>query len=249
MRQRLIPLILMSNRKLVKTKNFDNPTYVGDPRNVVRMFSDFRADELIVVDIDVSKRGRCVDYEILEAIAVESQMPIAYGGGVTAQNAGKILSLGYEKIVLNSNAYRNPKMISECANKFGSQAVSVSIDVREVQGRYSCWSLGGSQSELVNPVAWALECVKLGAGEILLTVINREGTWKGTDTQLTREIADQISVPLVTNGGVGSIQDVDVALLEGRASAVAAGSYFVFQQEDKGVLISYPPPKELNREY
>jgi cyclase len=247
MHQRLIPILLMTNRKLVKTKTFRNPSYVGDPRNVVRIFSDFQADELILFDIEASKKESKIDFDMLEAIAIEARMPISYGGGVTDENAGQILSLGFEKIVLNSNAYRDPSMITRCADKFGSQAVAISMDVRENQDGYSCWSNGATKNQKISPIDWAKKCVSLGAGEIILTVINREGTWSGTDLYLSSEIANQITVPLVTNGGVSSIQDISKAISLGHASAVAAGSFFVYQREGQGVLISYPTNSELNR--
>jgi imidazole glycerol-phosphate synthase subunit HisF len=246
MRERLIPVVLMSNRRIVKTKGFKNPVYIGDPRNIIRIFSDFQVDELILHDIGVSRGDREIDFELLEEIAQEARMPIAYGGGVNPENAGRILSLGFEKIVLNSHAYANPFSISECAKKFGSQAVAVAIDVREKKGIYSCWSFGGKHREQVDPIVWAKESVSLGAGEIILTSIDREGSWQGVDLKLSKLMASQLPVPLVIQGGIGNIGDVWKAIASGDASAVAAGSFFVFQKENQGILISYPDSIELN---
>jgi cyclase len=249
MRARLIPVVLISNRRVVKTTGFKKPVYIGDPRNVVRIFSDFKVDELILFDIQATQRGGDIDYELLEEIALESRMPIAYGGGVTSKNAGKILSLGFEKIILNSKAYESPTLISECADKFGSQAVAVAIDVREKNGVYSCWSFGGKVREQIDPLSWAKECVNLGAGEIILTSITREGSWQGADLALSKLIASSLPVPLVIQGGIGSTEDIRKAVSTGGASAVAAGSYFVFQKQNHGILISYPEVYERSGEF
>jgi cyclase len=245
MRKRLIPVILKSDHKLVKTTKFKNPRYVGDPRNTVSIFSDFQVDELIVLDVKVSKNG--IDFDVLRAIAAEAHMPIAYGGGISSvEDVGRILSSGFEKVVLNTAVYDDPHLVEVCASTFGSQAITVSIDVRIGKKGYSCHSHGGRVKQSEDPIEWAKQCSDLGAGELLLTVIEREGTWRGIDLDFTQRVSESVDIPVIAHGGIGSIQDVRDAYQVSHISAVAAGSFFVYQDESAGVLVSYPEPSELD---
>lgn len=243
---RLIPCLLMSNGALVKTMRFKNPTYVGDPVNAVRIFNQKEVDELILLDIEATTHKRGIDYETLEKVVSECFMPICYGGGVnTLEEMRRLFNLGVEKISLGSAAFENPDLIRQAAAEFGNQAIVVTLDVRKgLLGGYSVHPNQGAKDTKINPVEAARKMEKLGAGEILLYSIDRDGTWSGFDLKLIRDVTIAISLPVIACGGAGSLQDVRLAVSEGGASAVAIGSMAVFQGKDLGVLIKFPTRKD-----
>lgn len=212
----------------------------------MRIFSELEADELFLLDITQSRVGSCIDFRLLEAIASEAFMPIGYGGGVNSlEAASRILRLGYEKIIVNSVVYRDPTIISRCAEQFGSQAVVLSIDVKQVGSKWVAFSMGGTQREEPSPLEVIKMGIEFGAGEVLITSIDREGTWTGLDIDFCRLITREVSVPVVIQGGVGSLADVRAGVYEGGASAVAVGSLVVFQKENMGVLVNHPSEADL----
>ncbi len=243
---RLIPCLLMSNGALVKTVRFKHPTYVGDPVNAVRIFSQKEVDELLLLDIEATTQRRGIDYESLEKLVSECFMPICYGGGVnTLEDMRKLFSLGIEKISLGAAAFLNPKLIREAATEFGSQAIVVTLDVKKgLLGGYSVRTHQGTKDMRIDPITAAKNVGALGAGEILLNSIDREGTWSGFDLKLIRDVTNAVGVPVIATGGAGSLQDVRSAVAEGGASAVAIGSMAVFQGKDLGVLIKFPSRQE-----
>lgn len=239
---RVIPVLLLANQVLVKTEKFHDPVYVGDPLNTVRMFNDLEADEIILLDILKSRQSREPDFKLLENIASECLIPITYGGGISnLAQAKRVIDLGFERVSLNSGALVNPSLISELATHFGSQAVVLSIDVKSFgHGGKSCVSsASGQRLSPLTPKKWAKEAEMLGAGEILLTSIDREGTRRGFDSELTKEIADVLSIPLIANGGAGSVEDFAAVLNEGQASAVGASTMFLFQEKRGAVVVNY----------
>lgn len=245
LRPRVIPCLLLSPSRggLVKTRRFREPKYVGDPINAVRIFNEKEVDELMVLDIDATREGRGPDFERIEELAGECFMPLCYGGGIrTAEEAKTIFSLGVEKVCLQSVFLRDPRIVRQIADHGGEQAVVVSLDIEKD------W-LGRQRLRGARRRDWrqALkEAVGAGAGEILLTSVEREGTLSGMDTALIEEASAMVDVPLIANGGASSLDDIQAAVKAG-ASAVAAGAFFVFHGPHRAVLITYPRYEELRR--
>ncbi len=248
--KRIIPCLLLRDSGFVKTRGFRNPVYLGDCFNTVRLFSEKEADELLILDIGATAAGRAPDFELLRELAGECFMPVAYGGGLrTLEDMRKILRSGFEKVSLNTAAQRTPEVVEAAAREFGSQAVTVSLDVRrKFFGRYEVYVNGGREPAGVDPVTAARRAADLGAGELLLNSIDRDGSMEGYDLDLIRSVADAVPIPLVACGGAGSLGDLRRALREGHASAVAAGSLFVFVGKHRAVLITYPSAADLARE-
>lgn len=240
-RIRIIPVLLLRKGGLYKTKKFKNATYVGDPINTVKIFNEKEADELVVLDYNASLDGTAIDYKKIAEIAGEAFMPMAYGGGIkTLEDAKMVFDAGYEKVVLNSSLFRDQSIIEKIGQTYGAQAVVCAMDVKKnLFGKYKVYSHSGTKSSNWSPVEWAKELEANGAGEILLNCIENDGTWGGYDLEITKQVAQAISIPLIVCGGAGSTGDFVKAVQAG-ASAVAAGSMFVYQKKGMGVLISFP---------
>jgi cyclase len=247
-RPRVIPCLLLKNEGLVKTVKFEAPKYLGDPINIVRIFNDKEVDELIFLDITATVENRPPNFEMLGKITSECFMPLGYGGGIrTLDDVKKLLAIGVEKIVLNTSAVENPSLIRAAADYAGSQAVVISMDVKKsLLGKYEVYTRGGKKNTGFDPVRFAVEMEKQGAGELFLNSIDRDGTMQGYDLELVRRVAESVTIPVVACGGAGNIQHLAEAI-EAGASAAAAGSMFVFQGPLRGVLISYPAQEELKR--
>ena len=248
LRPRVIPALLLRDESLVKTVQFGRFSYIGDPTNTVRIFNELEVDELAFLDITATVDGRDPNLDLLADIADECFMPLAYGGGIrTFDQARAILGIGYEKLVVNSHSFEDPALITRLADHFGSQAVIASIDVRrDEDGRLNVWTRSGTRNTGRDPVDWAREVEALGAGEILLTSIDREGTWSGYDVELVRSVAQAVNIPLIAHGGAASVDDIAEAIRVGGASAVAVGSMVVFQRKGMGVLVNFPTPEQLS---
>ena len=246
-RIRVIPVLLLQNGGLVKTVKFKKPNYIGDPINAVKIFNEKEVDELVFLDIEATKSGKEPDYNKIEEIASECFMPLAYGGGI--KNIGqvkRIIGIGVEKVILNTSAVSNPQLISEIARIYGNQCAVVSVDVRkDMFGKYVCYTNSGKQKvkQKITDFVKALE--NAGAGEIILTSIDREGTFNGYDIDLIKKVTEIVNIPVVANGGASKIEDFANAVINGRSSAVAAGSLFVYKSKNRGVLINYPSQNEL----
>jgi cyclase len=249
-RVRVIPTLLIRRGKLVKTIRFGRERYVGDPINSVKIFNEKEVDELIVLDIDATAEKRGPSMKKVTELAGECFMPLAYGGGITtADEIGQILYGGAEKVVLNSALATHPETITEAARRYGSQSVVVSIDVRRRWLRgYRTYTHGGTRPLRLDPVAAARRAVDLGAGEIFLSSIDRDGTYAGYDLELVRSVATAVPVPLIACGGARTIGDFLSAVRDSHASAVAAGSMFVFQGVHRAVLISFPDVSDLKEQ-
>ncbi|MFL6601414.1 MAG: AglZ/HisF2 family acetamidino modification protein [Steroidobacteraceae bacterium] len=249
LRTRVIPCLLLRGEGLVKTVKFKNPTYVGDPINAIRIFNDKEVDELIFLDISASREGRGPALNAIRDFASECFMPVGYGGGIrSVSDAREVLALGIEKIVVNTSALQRPELVSEIAREFGSQAVVVSIDAqRRLLGGYEVMAAGATRRTGLKPAEHARRMVELGAGEILINSIDRDGTQLGYDLALVRSVADAVTVPVIACGGAGTLPHFSEAVTEGHASALAAGSMFVFHGKHRAVLISYPSRADLER--
>jgi cyclase len=247
LRTRVIPALLLRNDSLVKTIRFGKFTYVGDPCNTVRIFNELEVDELLFLDITATRERRPPNLKLLAEIANECFMPLGYGGGIRSlADARAVFETGIEKVVINTAAVARPQVIREVAAVYGNQAVIVSIDVRRgLTGRQSVWISNARRNTGLDPVAWAKQAAEMGAGEILLTSVDREGTWDGFDVQLIRRVADALSVPVIAHGGAGSLKDIGDAVTQGGASAVAVGSMVVFQKRGMGVLVNFPDADSL----
>lgn len=246
---RVIPCLLLHDRGLVKTVRFKAPKYVGDPVNVIKIFNDKRVDELILLDISASRERREPDYALIEEIASECFMPLCYGGGITTlAQAKRVVELGVEKIAINHAAVTRPDGIRELAADLGSQSVVVSVDVKKSwTGRYRLYDSARGDLTSTDPIEHAERMVALGAGEVLVTSVDRDGTQQGYDIDLVRQFTGRLKVPVIACGGAQSPADVrDVVKVAG-ASAAAAGSMFVFQGPHRAVLVSYPPYEEIVR--
>lgn len=242
LRTRVIPALLLRNESLVKTVQFGKFTYVGDPANTVRIFNELEVDELLFLDITSSREKRLPNLKILTDIANECFMPLGYGGGIqTLDQAKAVFDIGFEKIAINTHAASNPALISDIAKHYGSQAVIVSIDVKNsLFGSQTVRTLSGKHNTKRSPAEWAKEVEQLGAGEILLTSIDREGTWQGFDLDLVKQVTDAVSIPVIAHGGAGTLDHIQQVVKEANASAVALGSMVVFQKKDMGVLVNFP---------
>lgn len=246
LKHRVIPALLLRDGGLVKTRQFKDAKYVGDPINAIRIFNEKEVDELMVLDIVASKYGREPDYAMIELFAGECFMPLCYGGGVsTVEQAARIFDLGVEKISLQSAAINDITLISRIAERFGSQSVVVSVDIK--RNWLNRPGLHQSSTGKMCKLAWldfARQAVAAGAGEVLINAVDRDGEMQGMDLDLIREASAALTVPLIALGGVGSLQDIKAAVDAG-ASAVAAGAFFVFHGPHRAVLITYPLYQEL----
>lgn len=242
LKTRVIPCLQLINESLVKTTRFSSPAYIGDYINTVRIFNELEVDELCFLDIRASVEKREPDFKILRHIADECFMPLSYGGGVREfDHARHILSIGFEKVIINTQAYLNPSLITKLSEHFGAQAIVASIDVKKnIWGRYLVCINDGRKITGKHPVEWAKKMEECGAGEILLTSMDRDGTWSGFDLELLKAVTKEVSIPVIASGGAGSIPDIRAAIKIGHASAVALGSMVVYQKKGMGVLVNFP---------
>ncbi|POQ98364.1 imidazole glycerol phosphate synthase cyclase subunit [Alkalispirochaeta sphaeroplastigenens] len=247
LRNRVIPVLLLQNGGLVKGEKFKNHKYVGDPINAVRIFNEKEVDELSFIDISASAGLDEPNYSLIEEIASEAFMPVAYGGGIqSVKQAERLFRLGVEKVIINGAFFANPDLINECSQLAGSQSIVVAIDVKKnLLGGYEVCVHNGVKKTGINPVDYAKNAQIYGAGEILLTSIDREGTCRGLDLDLIRQVADAVELPVIAQGGVGNLEDIKQAVKSAGASAVAAGSFFTFYGKHKAVLLTYPAYHEL----
>jgi imidazole glycerol-phosphate synthase subunit HisF len=243
---RIIPCLLWQGAGLVKTVRFRNPKYVGDPINAVRIFNDKEADELILMDIGASKNGYEPRFGEIEDIVSEAFMPICYCGGVrTVDQARRLVRLGVEKVAVNSGFLERPELVREIADEIGSSSTVAVLDVKKPTfGRVATWSHVRKPVMIADPVAYAVELQRLGAGEVLLHAVDRDGVMTGYDLELVQRVCAAVDIPVVALGGAGSIADLRSALTHGAAGA-AAGSLFVFHGPHKAVLISFPGRREF----
>lgn len=245
---RVMPCLLLKNNRLVKTVQFKNPAYIGDPVNAIKIYNDKEVDELIFLDITATVENRSPPFENIINITNECFMPVTYGGGIAKiEDMRKIFHSGIEKISLNSFAISNPEFIKSAAKEFGSQSIIVSIDVKkDIFGSYNVYSHSGTKKTNLDPIQHAVNMEQCGAGEILLTSINHEGMMNGYDIELISRVCKSINIPLIAHGGAGSVEHFKQAV-EAGASAVASGSMVVYQGKNKGVLINFPSPAELKK--
>ena len=246
-RPRVIPVLLLRNGGLVKTESFGKQRYVGDPINAVRIFNDHRADELVFLDILATREGRLISLDFVRNVGEEANMPFAVGGGIRSlEDIRSILSVGAEKVVLNSFAAEDPDFIARAADSFGSSTITVCMDVKHKRlGGPRTWTVGGTRATAYAPEEFARIAEQKGAGEIIVQSIPRDGTMQGYDLDLISQVSEAVTIPVVALGGAGTLDDLRRAYREAHATALAAGSMFVFHGQRRGVLINYPDRSEI----
>lgn len=245
-RPRIIPVLLIDDRDLIKTVQFNKRTYLGDPVNAVKIFNRKGIDELVILDIGASRNQREPDYEILKDIASEAFMPLSYGGGIClTEQAKQLAKIGYEKVVVNTQLVKNPELVKDIVRVLGSQSVVASIDAKMIHGKYMCAIKDGEELVKISPKTLAKQAESLGCGEILINSIDRDGMMDGYDVRLVRNIVKEVSIPVTACGGAGGIGDLKKVLKDGHAHAAAGGSMFVYYGRLKAVLITAPSEKEL----
>lgn len=242
MRPRVIPCLLLKNHGLVKTINFKNPRYLGDPINTVRIFNNKEVDEICILDITATRENKAPDIEYLKEIAGEAFIPLSYGGGITSmRQVEQIFHAGYEKVIMNTALINQETLVREAVAYAGSQSIVASIDVkRDILGKYKCYIQDGTTVTDKSPVETAKYAESLGAGEILLNSISCDGRMKGYDISLVQSVAEAVDIPVIACGGAKDLDDIKKVITEGHAHAAAAGSFFVYYGTEKAVLISYP---------
>lgn len=247
LRPRIIPCLLVKNGGLVKTVKFGSPKYVGDPINAVRIFNEKEVDELFVLDIDATVHNREPDYGLIKNLAAECRMPLCYGGGVkTVEQIQNIVGLGVEKVAISSAAIHDPKLLFDSAERVGSQSIVVVMDVKKsgIEGGYELHTHNGSKATGLGPAEFASKVENLGAGEVVVNAIDRDGVMKGYDFDLLAQVRDAISLPLTALGGAGSLRDIAELIRFFGIIGAAAGSLFVFKGVYRAVLINYPSRAE-----
>ena len=256
--KRIIPILLLKDQMVVKTIQFQNPQHIGEPIYAIKIFNDYEVDELIIVDITLSRSDansnsisnkNKIPFDLISKISDESCMPITYGGGIRSINdASQLFKAGIEKIAINTSALTTPNIVTEISNEFGRQSVVISIDVRKNNDNsYFVYSNGGQQCAHIDPVTHALNMQSLGAGEILINSIDRDGTMTGYDIPLIRSISSTVKIPVIALGGAAKEDDFCQALHQGGASAAAAGSMFVYYGKKRAILINYPDRFDIEK--
>jgi cyclase len=248
-RVRIIPVLTVDKEKLVKTVKFKKPNYIGDPINAVKIFNEKEVDEIVLLDITATKQNREPNFAFIEEICSEAFMPFAYGGGITTlKQIEKLFKLGIEKVVLNSCIDTNFNLIKEASNIFGSQSIVISLDLKKnIFGKYQLMKKSGSKKIQYSLEDYITKIEEHGAGEIFLNVIDRDGTYLGYECSLIQSVSNLTTLPVVACGGANSNKSFKNAILSS-ASAVAAGSLFVYRGKTNGILINYPSQEQLRNE-
>jgi len=247
LRPRIIPCLLVHKGGLVKTQQFKDPKYVGDPINAVRIFNEKEADELMVLDIDATVKNATPDFGLIAKLAAECRMPLCYGGGVTnAEQVARIIDMGVEKVAVSAAAIANPALLTQMADAVGRQSVVAVIDVRKRTGLfakgYEVCTHNGKTAHKFDPVALAMQLQEAGAGEIVINSVDRDGQMQGYDLELALQFKQALKVPVTLLGGAGALEHLSDLVAKFGVVGAAAGSLFVFKGKYRAVLINYPTP-------
>lgn len=243
LRPRIIPCLLVRDKGLVKTRQFGDEKYVGDPINAVKIFNEKEVDELMVLDLDATSKGKGIDFKLVERLAAECRMPFAYGGGVqTVAQASRLIGLGVEKVALGTAAVRQPQLLREIARELGCQSAVAVIDAKRkrIGQRWEAKILNGREGTGRCPIELAREFEELGVGEIVINSIDHDGMMDGYDLELAERVRAAVGVPMTVLGGAGSLADMRALIARLGIIGAAAGSLFVFKGPYRAVLISYP---------
>lgn len=236
---RIIPCLLIDKKALYKTVNFKNPRYLGDPINTIRLFNGKEVDEIVVLDISASKEKRKPDFNFIKKLVSECFMPICYGGGITTiDDVKELFRLGIDKISFNKSLHNNLDLVKEAVKKYGSQSIVASIDFKKVKSKYFVFSDNGTRNTKIELLDFALLMETLGIGELLITSIDNEGTYKGYD-DIVYEICKNLKIPVTVNGGASSLRDMIDAINKG-VSGACAGSLFSYYGKRQAIIPNYP---------
>jgi len=246
-RPRIIPVLLLQNSGLVKSVKFKNHRYIGDPINAVRIFNDLKADELAFIDISASKEKRLISLDFVKKVGEEANMPFSVGGGIRSiHDIQKIIEVGAEKVILNTIAGQNPQFVQKAVKEFGSSTITVCMDVkRDFFGKNKVLIHAGSKKIVQSPLIFAKQMEEMGAGEIIIQSIDKDGTMLGYDLELIAGISEQLSIPVTALGGAGSLKDMSLLLDRTSVNGLAAGSMFVYHGARNAVLVNYPNYNEI----
>ena len=246
-RPRIIPVLLLKDQALVKSKRFKDFRYIGDPINAVRIFNDLKADELVFLDIMATREKRLISLDFVKNVGEEANMPFSVGGGIRSlDDIRAIISAGAEKVIINSYAAENTDFIRQASESYGSSTIVVCLDVKKkMLGKEQIWTYNGSKPSGYPPVDFARLMEEKGAGEIIVQSIEKDGTMSGYDINLVKKISDAVHIPVVALGGAGNMDHIKQVYTYGHANAIAAGSLFVFYGSRRGVLINYPKSTEI----
>jgi cyclase len=246
-RPRIIPVLLLQKKGLVKSVNFKNHRYIGDPINAVRIFNDLKADELVFIDILATKENRTISVDFVKNVGEEANMPFSAGGGIRSlEDIRKIIEAGAEKVILNSIAGENPGFVKEAADAFGSSTITVCIDVKkDFLGKEKVWIKAGSKSLASNPVQYARYMEDRGAGELIIQSIERDGTMDGYDINLIKKVAESVTIPVVSLGGAGKWEHIIELNSLVSLNGLAAGSLFIYHGERNAILVNYPEKESI----
>jgi len=247
-RPRVMPVLLLRNLGLVKSIQFKDHRYIGDPINAVKIFNDLKADELVFLDINASNEKRNIPLDFVRKVGNEANMPFSVGGGIRSiDNIRDILHSGAEKVIINTYAVENPEFIRLAADAFGSSTIVVCIDVkRKLFTKEQTWTNGGRKNSGFDPVSFAIKMQEMGAGELIIQSIDHDGTMAGYNFDLIKNVSQAVTIPVVALGGAGNNIHLRQAVKEAYASASAAGSLFVYHGPRHAVLINFPTQIELS---
>lgn len=239
--RRVAPCLLLSGKKLVKTVQFADPKYVGDPINAVKIFNDKEVDEILIFDIDASMQDKKPQFEYLKEVVSEAFIPISYGGGIrTIEDVDTLFRIGVEKVCLNAINSESLSLIKDSSEKYGSQSIVGAVDIKKnFFGKLQVFFKNKKYKTSKDPISYIKDLENAGVGEICINFVDRDGTFKGYDLDFIKQVTEFLKVPLVVIGGAGSIEHFSQAFSAG-ASAVCAGSMFVFHGPHRAVLINYP---------
>ena len=246
-RPRIIPVLLLKNKGLVKSVKFKNHRYIGDPINAVRILNDLKADEIVFIDIMATKENRTISVDFVKNVGEEANMPFSAGGGIrTLEDIRKIIEAGAEKVILNSIAGEDPDFIRMAADEFGSSTITVCIDIKkDLFGKEKVWLRSGTKAINSIPVQFARQMEEMGTGEIIIQSIDRDGTMSGYNISLIKKIAESVTIPVVSLGGAGKIEDLINLNNLVSMNGLAAGSLFVYHGDRRAVLVNYPEQNEI----
>jgi imidazole glycerol-phosphate synthase subunit HisF len=246
-RFRIIPTLLINEGKLVKTINFKNPSYVGDPINAVKIFNEKEVDEISIIDMSRTIKATEPNFNLISDIAGEAFMPMSYGGGISSIEIGqKIIRCGVEKLIINNALMKNPEIIKSFKEKFGSQSIVASLDIKKNWfGNYKIFDYLTKKTQSQNIISYAKLLESSGIGEIILNYVDKEGTFNGLNTGHCKLIANNLNIPVILSGGCNGISNMLSAVKDGNASAIAVGSFFIYQLPHRAVMINYPKQKDL----
>lgn len=246
--KRLIPVILIKDRLVYKTVGFKKPRYIGDPINIIHLFNEKEVDEIAILDIDASNEGRTPDFEFISKLAQECFMPMSYGGGISSvDQMSTLFKLGIEKVILNTNAFKNIELVRAGADNFGSSSIVASVDIKRSLLKKERVYVGGKAVTSISPLDLVKKYESNGAGEILLNYVDRDGMMNGFEVNSIKKIASALNIPTIACGGAGHLEHVLDLIKNTEVSAVAAGSIFIYHGPHKAVLVNYPAPKIIER--